>query len=125
MRAFLPDYQVIHVSTLDEALEMASDTIGDPIQPLNDMLGKAIESYEMQDEALANFVAEAETITNEAALIGTLMDQHNLTGNDLPEIGDKTIVSKIINNKRQLTRTQIENLSARFGLSPALFFDLP
>jgi HTH-type transcriptional regulator/antitoxin HigA len=56
------------------------------------------------------------------ALVRTLMRQHKLTGNDLPEIGDKTMVSKVLNEKRSLTRSAIEKLCARFGLRPSQFF---
>ena len=51
-----------------------------------------------------------------------LMMNHNLTGSDLPEVGDKTMVSKVLNEKRPLTRPAIERLAKRFGIRPAMFF---
>ena len=60
------------------------------------------------------------------AVLLLLMDQHNLTGTDFPEIGDKSLVSRILNGKgRNLTKTHITKLSERFSINPALFFDRP
>jgi HTH-type transcriptional regulator/antitoxin HigA len=57
------------------------------------------------------------------ATLKLLMEQHNLGVADLPEIGSKSLVSKILNKKgRTLTKAHIVALSNRFGVSPALFF---
>ncbi|MGE4417136.1 MAG: type II toxin-antitoxin system HigA family antitoxin, partial [Marinobacterium sp.] len=87
-----------------------------------DMLSHAIERYESQDEELMAFIGEAETLPADIALLRTLMSQHHLTGSDLPEIGDKTMVSKVLNGKRILSRQAIEKLSERFELKPSMFF---
>ncbi len=51
------------------------------------------------------------------------MEQHGLGVADLPEIGSKSLVSKILNGRgRNLTRDRIAALSKRFSVSPALFF---
>ena len=110
------------LDTLEETLESASDNLDDPFNPLIDMLSHAIEKYESQDDKLMAFIAEAEEIPADIALLRTLMRQHKLTGSDLPEIGDKTMVSRVLNGKRSLTRSAIEKLSARFGLRPSMFF---
>ena len=52
-----------------------------------------------------------------------LMEQHQLTQSDLPEIGSQSHVSKVLNGKRELTRNQIKALSKRFGVSPVVFFE--
>jgi len=53
------------------------------------------------------------------------MDQHGLGVFDLPEIGSKSLVSKIMNQRDgQLTRQHIDALSRRFNISPALFFSI-
>lgn len=111
------------LDTLEQVLESASDTLDDPLNPLIDILSHAIEQYEAKDEELMAFVSEAEGLPADLALVRTLMDQHKLTGSDLPEIGDKTMVSKVLNGKRVLSRQAIEGLSARFGLRPSMFFD--
>ena len=111
------------LETLEQVLECADDSEDDPLNPLIDVLSNAIAKYEAKDEALMAFVKEAQAIPADLALLRTLMRQHQLTGSDLPEIGDKTMVSKVLNGQRRLNRNAIEKLSLRFGLSPALFFD--
>jgi len=110
------------LETLEQVLESASDTLDDPMNPLIDMLSHAVERYESQDEELVAFIEKAESLPADIALLRTLMSQHHLTGSDLPEIGDKTMVSKVLNGKRILSRQAIEKLSERFELKPAMFF---
>ena len=115
-----------YIATLAEievALEAAGDTVHDPLNPLIDMLSHAIEEYENNDSELSIFIQEAEGVPVDIALIKALMQSHSLTGSDLPEIGDKTLVSRVLNGKRPLTRSAIERLSKRFGLRPSMFFD--
>lgn len=113
------------LNELELALESSSDEINDPLNPLIDMLSHAIEEYELKDAELALFIKQSEEIPLEIALIKTLMENHNLTGSDLPEIGDKTLVSKVLNGKRALTKSAIIRLSERFGLRPSMFFEDP
>ncbi|WP_097462118.1 helix-turn-helix domain-containing protein [Mangrovitalea sediminis] len=110
------------LETLEQVLESASDTLDDSLNPLIDMLSHAIERYEAQDEQLVAFIEDAESLPADIALLRTLMSQYHLTGSDLPEIGDKTMVSKVLNGKRMLSRQAIEKLSERFGLRPSMFF---
>jgi len=110
------------LETLEQVMESASDTLDDPLNPLIDMISLAIEKYERQDIELVDFINEAEKAPADLALLRTLMSQHNLTGSDLPEIGDKTMVSKVLNGKRELSRQAIEKLCQRFSLQPAMFF---
>lgn len=110
------------LEALECVLESANDTLNDPLNPLIDMLSQAIERYESRNELLNVFVKEAESVSTDIALLRTLMGQYHLTGSDLPEIGDKTMVSKVLNGKRVLSRQAIERLSERFGLRPAMFF---
>lgn len=50
-----------------------------------------------------------------------IMEEHRLNQNDLPEIGSQSLVSKILQGKRQLTLDHVRRLSKRFGVSPAVF----
>ena len=53
-----------------------------------------------------------------------LMEQNGLKQGDLrEEIGKQPYVSDILNGKKNLTAEQIQRLSKRFGVSPAVFFD--
>lgn len=52
-----------------------------------------------------------------------LMEQHTLKQKDLVDIfGARSIVSEVLNGKRELTKEQIRRLSQRFHVSPELFF---
>jgi len=114
------DYNAALVA-LEEILEAAEDTAKDPLNPLIEILSQAIGAYEGQDEELVAFLDEADATPVDVALLRTLMRQHELTGSDLPEIGDKTMVSKVLNGKRILQRHAMELLGERFGIRPAMF----
>ena len=109
------------LEALEEILEAAEDTAKDPLNPLIEILSQAIGAYEEQDEELVAFLEEADATPVDVALLRTLMRQHELTGSDLPEIGDKTMVSKVLNGKRILQRHAMELLGERFGIRPAMF----
>jgi HTH-type transcriptional regulator/antitoxin HigA len=52
-----------------------------------------------------------------------LMDQHDLKQKDLVDVfGTPSVVSEILNGKRELNKGHIERLSERFGVSPEFFF---
>ena len=106
---------------LEEILDAAGDTPTDPLNPLIEILSLAIETYEAQDGKLVVFLDEADVMPTDVALLRTLMRQHALTGSDLPEIGDKTMVSKVLNGRRVLQRQAMELLGERFGIRPAMF----
>jgi HTH-type transcriptional regulator / antitoxin HigA len=57
------------------------------------------------------------------AIVRHLMEAHNLRQKDLLDVfGTESIVSEVLHGKRELTRDHIRRLSARFGVSPAVFF---
>jgi HTH-type transcriptional regulator/antitoxin HigA len=52
-----------------------------------------------------------------------LMEQRNLLQKDLADVfGTRSIVSEVLSGKRDLNKDHIERLSARFHVSPELFF---
>jgi len=52
-----------------------------------------------------------------------LMEQHNLLQKDLVDVfGTRSIVSEVLSGKRELNKDHIERLSARFHVSPEVFF---
>ena len=114
------DYNAALVA-LEEILAAAEDTAKDILNPLIEILSQAIGAYEEQDQELVAFLEEADATPIDVALLRTLMRQHELTGSDLPEIGDKTMVSKVLNGKRILQRHAMELLGERFGIRPAMF----
>lgn len=64
-------------------------------------------------------------------LRGVAFLRHLLEANGLPqraiapELGGESVVSEIIAGRRKLNTRQITCLAERFGVSPALFIDLP
>jgi HTH-type transcriptional regulator/antitoxin HigA len=56
-------------------------------------------------------------------IIRHLMDAHSLRQKDLVDVfGTESIVSDVLNGKRDLAKDHIRRLSARFHVSPAVFF---
>ena len=50
-----------------------------------------------------------------------LMEEHDLTQEEMKEIGSQGIVSEVLAGKRELNVRQIRKLARRFGVSPAVF----
>jgi HTH-type transcriptional regulator/antitoxin HigA len=80
---------------------------------LLDTLGILIEAYETEHVA----ILEASGVD----VLQYLMEEHNLTPDDLPEIGSQDKVTEILSGKRDLNVQQIRTLSQRFQVSPAVF----
>ena len=82
-----------------------------------DVLAALIEKYEREKYPDADF--------SPAEIIRELLDANSLRQKDLADIlgsGHESAVSEILHGKRPLSRTHIERLSQRFGVSPAIFF---
>lgn len=107
---------------IEELLEEVSNNPDDPKHTLIDMLSKSIGDYEDKDEELAKFEKKALQGPADLAMLRLIIDQHQLKLSDFPEIGDKTLLSKILKGERNLTKQHIIALSKRFGISPGLFF---
>lgn len=117
-----------HIHTQDEyeqALALMDNLIDDyeSNRALIEVLSASIERWEDSADEFAEFNARIANIETDTAILKTIMAQYKLGVADLPEIGSKSLVSKILNNKRQLTKEHISALSKRFGISPVLFFE--
>ena len=56
-------------------------------------------------------------------IIRHLMEEHNLRQKDLVDVfGTESIVSDVLNGKREINKEHIRRLSERFKVSPAVFF---
>ena len=110
----------------EQALALMDELIDDydNQKVLIELLSKSIERWEdSNDSEFAEFNQRTTDGDPAVSVLRVLMDQHNLAGADLPEVGSKSLVSKILNGRdRQLTRQHIDALSKRFNISPALFF---
>lgn len=87
---------------------------------LLDNLCDQVERYENKAPEFAAFNARIEGLT-EVDLLKALMQQNKLSGADLPEIGDKSVVSRILSGQRRLTIEMVARLAARFHIDPGAF----
>ena len=107
---------------IETLLEEAEDSLDDPINAIIEMLSRSIEAYENQDPELAAFESRAVNQPADLATLRVIMDQHHLGTADLPEIGSKSMVSRVLSGERSLNKNHISALSKRFNISPSLFF---
>jgi len=100
-------------SVLHWLLDIVNDDETHPLYDLMDTLGTLVHSYEQSYYPMPNVVG--------IDVLKFLMDEHDLTPSDLPEIGSQVVVSDLLAGKCQLNVENIQSLSKRFGLSPATF----
>jgi HTH-type transcriptional regulator / antitoxin HigA len=110
------------LALIESLLEEAEDTPADPINAVIEMLARSIESYENRHADLVDFETRAMGQPADLAMLRLLMAQHHLGTADLPEIGSKSMVSRVLNGERGLNKNHIKALAARFGVNPGLFF---
>ncbi|MDE3178501.1 MAG: transcriptional regulator [Acidobacteriota bacterium] len=80
-----------------------------------EVLMTLIEAYEEEHHRIPD--------ASPIEVLRALMDANNLRQKDLvPIFGSEGIVSEVLHKKRDLNKTHIAKLSARFHVSPALFF---
>ena len=80
-----------------------------------EVLVTLIEAYEEEHHA----IPEASPVE----VLRALIEANGLRQKDLaPSLGTESIVSEILSGKRELNKGQIEKLSKRFHVSPAVFF---
>ena len=84
-----------------------------PLYSLLDTLGTVIHAWEEQRHPIP--------AVSGADLLQFLMDEHDLTLSDLPEIGAPNAVTEILKGGRELDAGQIRALAKRFGVSPSAF----
>ena len=118
---------IAHIKSSEEydvALQLMDELIEDYDYnlPLIEILATSIERWENESKAFSQFNKEIYGMDQSVSLLKVLMDQHNLGTADLPEIGSKSLVSKILHGHRRLTIDHINALSKKFGVRPELFF---
>jgi HTH-type transcriptional regulator / antitoxin HigA len=103
------------VRMLDSLLEAIGANEAHPLGDLLDLLATRIGAYEDQQHTMP----EATPIE----VLRYLMEEHGLTPTDIAEdVGGQSVVSAILQGKRQLNARHIAALAARFHVSPAVFF---
>ena len=101
------------VAVLDEVLDAGGADENSHLAVFAERIGELIEAYDAEHHTLPD--------ARPAEVLRFLMDQHGLKQGDLPEIGVQSVVSAILNNKRQLNLRQVSALSKRFGVSAEVF----
>jgi len=117
---------LIHIPKNDEEYKEMTDIlfklarkVGEnrdhPLFPAMELLTLSIEHYDNEYFQ----IAEADGVS----ILKHFMEEFNLKQKDLKnELGTQGVVSEILHGKRKLNRNQIEKLSERFSVSPAVFF---
>lgn len=102
-----------YLSVLDRLTARGQRSQGE--EKYAELLVMLIEAYEEQHFPIDD--------ASPVEVLRALMEANGLRQKDLAAVfGSESIVSEVLNGKRKLNRTQIEKLSRRFGVSPAVFF---
>lgn len=102
------------VVIMDELLDRIGANESHRLMPLLDLVTKEVEAYEAKHQTLPEAVP--------AEVLAFLMEEHSLKQTDLAEeLGGQSIVSSILNGKRELNTRQVKALASRFNVSPAVF----
>ena len=102
------------VERLNAMLDEVGTDEDHPLYELLDTHGTMISAYEEKHHAIPG--------ADGAGVLRYLLEEHGLRQAELPEIGSQGVVSEILNGKRALNMRQVQALSRRFGVSPAVFF---
>ena len=84
-----------------------------PLYTLLDTLGILIQAYEEEHYPIPG--------CSGVEILRYLMEEFSLSQSDLPEVGSQSVVSEVLNGKRELDLRQIRALAERFKVSPAVF----
>jgi HTH-type transcriptional regulator/antitoxin HigA len=101
------------VKRLNELLDEIGDNERHPLYSLLDTLSTLIHAFEEEHYP----IPEASGVD----VLRFLMEEHELSQSDLPEIGSQGVVSEILNHKRELNVRQVRALAKRFNVSSAVF----
>ena len=130
MSALATDYGSLLSETKPEVIhdEGQNDTF---VARLEELTSKQVVTpaeeklIELLTVLIENFEAQHYPVQGSGPLdvIRHLMEENHLRQKDLVDVfGTESIVSDVLNGKRDLAQDHIRTLSERFGVSPALFF---
>ena len=98
---------------LDKLMDKARPTSDE--EKYAEVLVTLIEAYEEEHHAIPD--------ASPVEVLRALMEGNNLRQKDLvPIFNAESIVSEVLSGKRELNKSQIEQLSKRFRISPAALF---
>ncbi len=102
------------MQVIDNLLDRMGADESHSLVPLLDLVAKHVEAYEVQHHQNPE--------ATPAKALRYLMEEHDLKQSDLAdELGGQSIVSSILNGKRELNARQVKALAKRFNVSPAVF----
>lgn len=101
------------VERLNELIDEVGTDESHPLYSLLDTLGAVVFAYEEQHQPMPP--------CRGGEALRFLMDEHQLTQSQLPEVGSQGVVSEIVRGRRDLNVRQIRALAKRFGVSPSVF----
>jgi HTH-type transcriptional regulator / antitoxin HigA len=102
------------VAFMNSLLDVVGDDEEHELADLLDLVGQLVHDYEDTHHAIPNAAPHE--------VLRFLLDQHSLNQNDLAkEIGGQSVVSGILNGKREINARQAKALAARFQVSVAAF----
>ena len=107
------DYNAL-VAALDELLHETGDDENHPLAGLVSSMGDLIEAYDEAQRPLPK--------VGGTEVLRYLMQEHQLSQSDLPEIGAQSVVSEILSGRRQLNVRHIRALAERFHVPADVFF---
>lgn len=111
------DYEHV-LAMVEQLLEQAPDS------PLVELLAAKIERYEDNDPELVAFNTRVASLPRGVAALRVLMDQYGLNQSSFGhEIGQRSLVSRILNGERNLTVDHIRALAERFNVSTDVFIE--
>ncbi len=110
------------LNVIEQLMKKVGENVQNPLNPLISMLASVIEEYENNDPELIAYENSIAAQKDDIAVLRFLIDQHHLTLDDLPEIGKKSMVSRVLSGERELSKKHISKLSGRFNIDPSLFF---
>lgn len=116
---FLQSIEISSEEELKNAVEAMSNLMirikkgDDGLRGVLKLLSTAVQSYEKDIQFEDH---------DPIGMIRFLMDQNDDKQKDLADVAPVTVISEILNGKRSLNKGQIERLSEKYHVSPAVFF---
>ncbi len=104
---------------IETLMGIVGDNPEDPRWGLLEIAMKAVDNYEVRNYPEIDELFEQHH--GPAAVLRVLMDQYHLALSDFSEIGSRDAVAGVLDGSSELTLRQVNTLSARFEIDPALF----
>jgi HTH-type transcriptional regulator/antitoxin HigA len=99
---------------VDQVFDEVARDAAHPLGGLVDLLADRIREYEDR-------VHPWPDTSTPATVLASLMEEHGLKQNDLPEVGAQSVVSAVLAGKRQLNLRQVKALARRFSVPLEMF----